>query len=213
MAKDVDTVIEELRAKPIIAQALSVLRQKLPPTVCYHTAGHTDEVMRDAVEFALKDDLSEREIELLGIAAAYHDTGFVHRSGDNEVLGADNAVEAMEEHGGYKDEEISLVRQMILDTQLKITPRGARQVATSKLSGYLLDADVSNLGRDDFFEKAELVRQEVGVQDQEKFFLGLITFLSCQEWYTPAAKAARSAKKQENIRKLKKLIKKELEDD
>jgi hypothetical protein len=108
--------------------------------------------------------------------------------------------------GGYSGDEIALVETMIRDTEVKFLPEGPRQVPTTELSKYLCDADVSNLGRPDFLEKAELVRREVHVPRDEVFFTSLRKFVGSHDWYTPAARAARAEGKAENLSALDQII-------
>lgn len=132
----------------------------------------------------------------------FHDIGFIERGQENEGLGAQFATSAMKLEGGFSAEEIELVSTMILDTQVRFSTTGVRQIPTTELSKYLCDADVSNLGRDDFFEKAEAVRLEIGATDALVFGQGLKKFHASHIWYSPAAKELRQAQKDANAREL-----------
>ncbi|MCO6430025.1 MAG: hypothetical protein J5J00_04135 [Deltaproteobacteria bacterium] len=206
MASDIDEQLESLKGDPLIAAALLRLRSELPGDLKYHVASHTDDVLREVVLFATHDGLDARPRHLLAIAAAYHDLGFVKQRSNNEEVGAQMAAEAMHAAGGFRASEIELVHGMILDTQVRFTEKGPQQVPASELSKYLLDADVSNLGREDFFDKAELVRQEVQFENKEDFMRGLVKFMEAHTWYTPAAKALRDQKKRENQAKLEAMV-------
>jgi len=195
------------RDHPLVNRGREILRTRLPSNLTYHTPSHTDDVLQEATAFGKADRLTEREIELLVVGAAFHDVGFIEKMSGNEVVGARMAGEAMRALGGYSAEEIALVETMIRDTEVKLLPSGPRQVPTTKLSHYLCDADVSNLGRPDFLEKAELVRREVNVPRNEAFFVNLRRFVGGHEWYTPAAKAARAAGKAANLAALDQIIK------
>lgn len=198
----VERKLAAFKSKPIVSGILSALKAELPAQLSYHNYDHTEDVLHEVLLFAIYDDLSEREMELLAIAAAFHDAGFVKTFRDNETLGAQMARQAMRVEGGYTEEEMDLVAQMIIDTKIVQMPDGLRQIASTQLSPYLLDADLSNLGRDDFFDKLELVRQELGVK-RDGFLRTTLQLISGQQWYTDAAKALREPKKMENIRNLK----------
>ena len=202
----VEKTLQFLTTVPVIKSALGRLSKELPRNLLYHVASHTDDVMHEVVTFAVEDKRDDRDILLLAIGAAYHDIGFVDRLQENEELGAQMAQAAMKTDGSYSNEEIEQVGSMIRATQVKFTSQGPRQVPTTELSRYLLDADVSNLGRDDFFEKANLVRCEVQFARKEEFYKGLVSFMQAHEWYTPAAIRLRQNKKEENILKLKKAV-------
>ncbi len=178
------------------------LKQGLPSDLLYHAYEHTEDVLTEAILFGMTDQLAERELELLAVAAVYHDLGFIKSPIRNEPIGADEAAAAMQAAGTYSEAEISTVRQMILDTMLVDTPSGLRQIPHTDLSRYLLDADLSNLGRDDFFDKGELQRRELGY-DQEIFRQSSFSLLHAHRWLTNAARSLRQQKKEENIRVLK----------
>ena len=144
------------------------------------------------------DNLSARELELLTVAVVYHDFGFLERYEDNESLGARSAVLAMKQAGGYSEEECQLVSQMILDTQLQKSADGLRQIPTTNLSRYLCDADLSNLGRTDFFDKFESRWEELGRPPRATYETSVYDFVTCHRWYTPAAVQLREAQKKLN---------------
>lgn len=197
--------IEVLTSKAIISAILTKLESDLPEELTYHNSEHTKEVLAEAVRYAVIDNLDDREIELLAIAAAYHDAGFLEQRIDNELFGAQMAVSAMKEFGNYTEKEQDLVRQAILDTQLIETPDGPQQVASTKISPYLLDADLSNLGRDDFFEKNEKLRAEISFTEDIVLQKSL-ELLKSHRWQTAAAQKLRNQKKVRNEGDLRKKI-------
>ena len=196
---------EAMQKLPVVRRTLELLKEKLPRELYYHSAPHTDDVLSETLRFALTDKLSPREIELLAIAAACHDVGFITRPAMNESLGAEHARLEMTKAGGYTEEEIALVERMILDTALVETAVGPKQIPSTNLSRYLLDADLSNFGRDDFFDKGELQRKELGV-DQEIFRKNSFALLNAHRWLTNAAMKLRQNKKEQNLSLLKSMV-------
>jgi HD superfamily phosphodiesterase len=77
---------------PLVSEALQVL-DKLPEGLYYHNKQHTVNVISAAVKCAELDGISSRDLELLAIAAAWHDTGYINRRNQNEIIGADLARE------------------------------------------------------------------------------------------------------------------------
>ena len=197
---------KQLRNLPLVASILARLKSELPPHLWYHTAAHTDDVIHEALVFSMLDGVEERELELLTIAAAYHDAGFIQQPNDNEGIGAAMAARAMSDAGRYESSEIALVTLMIEDTVLRPVAHGIAQVPRSTLSRYLLDGDVSNLGRPDFSEKAELVRQELGVPADRAFFEFVLRLMKSHQWYSEPARRLRQKQKEENIAALSNLI-------
>ncbi len=205
---DHQALVAELEQFPEIQTAYGVLREELPRNLVYHNLDHTREVLAEVVRFGLADSLPRRELELLAIAAAFHDTGFSAQGDENEKVSADLAEETLKKMGRFSEDEVAVVRKLILDTTIKFIRGVARQVPSSKLAGYLLDADMSNLGRKDFFEKSELIMRERAVASRDEFLRNLLVMLHEHTWHTPAAKSLRESQKKENLSALKKLIKK-----
>jgi predicted metal-dependent HD superfamily phosphohydrolase len=187
---------------PIVAAGFDRLKRELPTNLHYHNLDHVVDVFNEAILFGQHDCLPPRSLELLAVGAVFHDMGFIERGQENESLGANFAALAMSSDGSFSVSEINTVETMILDTQVRFTDKGIMQVPTTELSRYLCDADVSNLGRTDFFEKAELVRVEVGQPDPAVFVGGLRKFLASHRWYSPAAIALRQPQKELNVAEL-----------
>ncbi len=199
---EVTKKLNSLKSKKIISDILDRLKSGLPKNLHYHNFTHAEDVLHEAVLFAMHDKLSEREIELLAIAVAYHDSGFLQTPVDNEPIGANIAEQALRADGGYSEEEIALVSHMILDTKVVRDANGIRLPPTSDLSRYLLDADLSNLGRTDFFERLELMRLELSSREPS-FLRTTLHLIGSHEWYTDAARKLREKQRRKNLRNLK----------
>lgn len=197
--------VDRLCNLPIVAEILAKLARELPPTLTYHSFAHTQDVVRDSVLFALIDDLPPRSIELLVIAAAMHDAGFLDQRSGNEPVGARFARDAMVACGGYSEDEVQLVEQMILDTAVVMHNGSPKQIPSTELSKYLLDADLGNFGRDDFFAKGELQRIESG-DEIAPFRIKTLALISAHVWNTNAARNLRQVKRDENLGTLKAMI-------
>ena len=111
----------------------------------------------------------------------------------------------MRDTNNFSEDEVALVHQMILDTQLVETADGPKQVANTELSKYLLDADLGNFGRDDFFDQLDAYLLE-SKAERLPLLKRTLALLQSHSWYTNAARVLRQGKKEENIRKLLELI-------
>lgn len=194
--------ITKIRANPLVNEALDTLRAKLAKDLLYHGYAHTEDVLNEVVRLAVIDNLSDREIELLAIAAAWHDLGFIWSRHNNESLAAEALKRSLAKLSLYTVDETHLMAQMILDTALIPDGETFKQVASHKLSCYLLDADLANFGRDDFFEKSELQRRELG-EDLASFRIKTLALIGNHKWLTKAAKDLWEEKKAENLEVLK----------
>jgi predicted metal-dependent HD superfamily phosphohydrolase len=201
----VDKVLAKLEEFPEVREAFRLLKEELPSRFTFHSYSHTEDVLREAILFAVLADRDVREIELLGIAAAFHDVGFITCPEDHEALSAKTAGEAMEKSGKNSPEEISLVEAMIQDTKIVDQDGRKIRVASSELSKYLLDADVSNFGRDDFFERLEAHCRELGCDSKDHLEQTRDLMLD-HTWFTEVAGRLRQSKKESNLLMLNKRI-------
>jgi predicted metal-dependent HD superfamily phosphohydrolase len=195
--------LDDIFNKPVVKDGLSLLQGSLPDHLLYHTYEHTVDVLKASLSYAAEDRVGSREMELLAIAAVYHDAGFLDQSHDNEILGAERAAAAMKSLGCYSDSEISLVKTMILDTIVKASPNGPMQIPSIGLSKYLLDGDMTNLGREDFFEKGSLLQRELRISSEPDFLRNSLEILSAHKWHSEPAIIQRTAQKEANLRVLK----------
>ncbi len=197
--------IKRLQGIPAIKEARSLLSSRLPANLLYHAYGHTEDVISEVISLALTDKLDSRQIEILAIAAAWHDVGFIWSYTNNEPLAADAAKKYLVSIGGYTESEIELIAQMIRDTALVVDGPSYKQIPSHPLSRYLLDADLANFGRADFFEKSELQRRELN-DDLEPFRRKTLALVKNHRWLTPAALTRWQDTKEANIRELERII-------
>jgi predicted metal-dependent HD superfamily phosphohydrolase len=139
---------ERMMQLDLVNEALDQLRGNLSDKYYYHNLQHTLTVIKSAIRLGELAQLPERDIELLAIAAAWHDTGFIHRREKNEEIGANLAKMAMERVGRYTEGEIADVVSAIRSTEVTFEDASAAmiQMAHGRLSEFLLDADLSHFG-------------------------------------------------------------------
>ena len=101
---------------------------------------------------------------------------------------------------GYDSEEINTVCQLILSTKMPTHPG-------SRIEEIICDADVDNLGREDFFERGEEIRKELGCPKDKNWYKTQIKFLKNHKYYTKTAKKLRNKGIKKNIEQLENLLK------
>ncbi len=186
---------------PLFAEVLALLDKTLSPTLRYHTVDHTRDVIQEAITLGMLDKLAPRDLELLGCAALFHDSGFIEGHLDHEGRGAELAARMLSATGEYSPEEIELVSSMIRDTRILPEPTIPCQHASSPLARYLLDADVANFGRADFWEKSNQAREEAGGKERE-FLQQTVALLNRHRWLTTAGEQRFGAMKTQNLQLL-----------
>jgi len=191
-----------------------LFRDELPAGIKYHNADHTLHPIRGVVSvanhLALSEHISEHDRELLITAAYFHDTGYIREYEKNEPIAARMAGRILKLIG-YRADEIEMVQKMILATDLEVEPK-------THVEKILRDADLDNLGREDFFELDQNLREGrrirgIDVGDDVKWYTSTLEFLRKHQYYTNSQKLLRDKGKQNNIKrllkKLENIVKKE----
>jgi predicted metal-dependent HD superfamily phosphohydrolase len=186
------------RAKPIIASIIGRIDKELSSKLAFHHARHTESVLRDTILFGVYDGLSDEDLNLLSVAAAFHDSGYLTQRQDHENISAQNAQKEMMASGDYSTAQVAAVASMICDTKVQDLDSNPKRISTHPLSAYLLDADLGNFGRDDFWECTEAYRMENKLPADAKYYNWLLQFMDNHVWLTPAAAKLRAAKENEN---------------
>ncbi|MFK7779985.1 MAG: HD domain-containing protein [Candidatus Gracilibacteria bacterium] len=173
----------------------------------YHSYKHAIEVMERAMYLGEKEGLSEDELEVIGLAGLFHDTGFVIQYDNNEQIGSKIAQNYLKSIL-YPKEKIELVERLILATIPEY------KTPVDIYEKIIKDADMDNLGRKDFFERSNSLKKEIEIiknikiRDPE-WNHGLVELLKEHQYEALTQKIERDGKKHENLEKMLK----ELEDE
>lgn len=173
----------------------------------YHQYEHTIDVFDRATYLAEKEWLSPEEIELIQLAALFHDTGFIVQYDKNEPLWAKFASNFLKTML-YPEEKIKIIERIILATDPDY------QEPEDIYEAIIKDADIDNLWRDDFFEKGKKVKDELETIKRIKiknpsWHHAMLDVLYKNKFYTDTQKKEREMQKQKNIETLKSKINKE----
>lgn len=170
----------------------------------YHQYEHALEVMNRCLEIGRNEELDDETLEILAIAALFHDVGFIIQYDDNEYIGAKIARNYLKSIF-YPVEKIKMVEELIIATIYTRPPENI-------LESIIRDADTDNLGRDDFFEKGNNLKKElesiknIKILDPDWAHYS-INFLREHKFSTNSEIAERQWKKEENIKKLEERLK------
>jgi predicted metal-dependent HD superfamily phosphohydrolase len=152
-----------------------------------------------ANRIAISENISEHDRELLIAAAYFHDTGYIREYDKNEPIAARMAGRILQLIG-YKPKEIEKIQKIILATDLARKPK-------THAEKILCDADLDNLGREDFFELDAKLREGrrirgLDVNDDLKWYKGTLEVMKNHHYYTESQIKLREEKKQKNIKQL-----------
>lgn len=118
------------------------LDKNLPASKGYHNVEHTQYVMAKARLIANKENLSEAEIQLIEVAALYHDIGYVDGAKEHEERGCAKARHDLPGFG-FTEDEVELICGMIRATKIPQNPG-------NKYDEILADADLYYLSSPQF---------------------------------------------------------------
>ncbi len=170
--------------------------EALAPRLLYHNLNHLKDVAKIAKKYALLEGLNSQDVFILETAGLLHDIVYKPNENDNE----EKSVEASKNillKAGYSLEEIEKVSKLILATKIPRNPKNILEMIIS-------DADFDYLGREDFWERTELLRLEMEL-DKEKWYSEIEPdFLNKIKYYTGPARTQRKAKLDENLKRLEK---------
>ncbi|NBB21629.1 HD domain-containing protein [Runella sp. CRIBMP] len=183
---------------------LEKLRKSLSPTLYYHGAHHTDDVVASALKIAEAEGIVDEEsLILLKTAALYHDLGFITTYRCHEEEGC-RIARLMLPHFGYDTVQIEKICGMVRATKIPQTPH-------THLEQIIADADLDYLGRDDFWPIAnslyEELREREMVPDIQAWNKIQVSFLTAHTYWTASAQAGRNAQKQAYLDELTEIIK------
>lgn len=185
------------------AYALRLLENDLIPNLTYHSLEHTrDDVVPAAYRLAQRSGISELACNLVVTAAWFHDVGFVERYDDNEVIAKRIASEVLPDFG-FTDQHIEIIGGCIMATQLPQRPK-------TLLEQIVADADLDNLGRDDFFIVSDNLRLEWLLRGErypaQAWYEKELRFLTSHRYFTQAARDLRDVGKKRNLMVFKELL-------
>ncbi len=185
---------------------MDLLRRGLTKDHVFHNLQHTLAVRSAAMDIGRQMELSEEEMEILELAALFHDTGFVEAYEGHEKMSEQIARRFLESRG-YDREKTERVLSCILVTLPIKQPE-------NKLEEVMKDADLMGLGTDNYPIALAALRHEWEVFQHKNFsdvewFEMNDKFVSSHQYFTEVARRLYGEKKEQNRKFLKKIAKKE----
>ncbi len=170
----------------------------------YHNASHIRDVVNSASKLAILEGMFRDSIPywLVKIGALVHEIGFLKSPKDHEGTGR-RIMKNMLPMMGCNETYTRVISNMIPPTKMPQKPR-------NPLQRILCDADVRNLGGEDFFEKGKLVRKELensGIKmDDQKWYESSLKILNEHNYHTESARILGDEGKEKNRKELEKML-------
>lgn len=187
-----------MNAEAAIQTILQRLQKELPAEYTYHSPEHTEDVMYSAVRIAEFLNISTEDTELLKVACAYHDAGFLNTYAGHEEAGCAIAREYLPGFG-FSSQAIDMITGMIMATKIPQSPQNI-------LEQIICDADLDYLGRDDFEPIGTRLYHELKstgrIPGWDEWNQLQISFLSKHTYHTTFSKNFRQSMKENHLHSL-----------
>lgn len=187
--------------------ASKIISQRLPKGIVYHNLEHTREVVETTEEISRNSGISSNELEMLLLAAWFHDIGISVVYNNHEEKSAQIAKEFLTSNN-YPPEKIEKVYNLILATKMPQNPKSLPEEV-------ICDADISHIGRKGFNTRSQLLRSEWENLQNKKisdhdWLKNNIEFVAGNKFRTRYAKENFEEQRSKNLDKLQKKLRKEV---
>ncbi|WP_158859241.1 HD domain-containing protein [Lunatibacter salilacus] len=174
-------------------------KKDLPNYLTYHNAAHTRYVLDKARLIAKEEKVEGDQLELVQIAALYHDSGFLNGMVDHENEGCEIAKAELPLYG-FSALQIQEICQMITATKIPQRPQNllGRIVADADLE--YLGTDLFDLGSQRLFDELRNFNTSLTHMEWLKIQIG---FLESHQYHTDYCQEFRQPKKMEHLARLK----------
>lgn len=175
-------------------------KENLPAWAVYHDLSHTLDTVKACKDIGRGSGLSEEDLEILYIAAWFHDTGYVYQADGHEEKSSNIASEFLNSKK-YPKEKINKVIGCIMATKISSHPNNL-------VDSIICDADLISLGRADYFEKNNLLKSEIEQRENKaiselRWLKRSLNFLLSHKYYSEYARKNYGEQLNANIQTLK----------
>ena len=184
--------------KVILKEVTCFLNENLPKHLTYHNTTHTLYVLDKAIHIAIKEKVNDKELQLIKIAALYHDIGFTVSHIEHELEGCKIARNQLQDYK-YSKTDIEIICGMIMATKIPQNPQ-------NHLEQILADADLEYLATSRFEPVSELLYKELKHFNEDltrgQWIQLQIDFISNHQYHTKYCKHYKSFRKHNNLKTL-----------
>jgi predicted metal-dependent HD superfamily phosphohydrolase len=183
------------------AYLTNFISDQVPKEYAYHDVQHTLDVVAAVQEIGKSFELGDNELELIVLAAWFHDTGYDKGALNHEERSAKYAEDYLKKYS-YSPEKIKVVQGCILATKMPHTPE-------TLLQRIICDADLSHLGQNVYWDRCSRVRQELtltksSIMSELEWIDFELNFINQHKYQTTVADHLYGKRKQKHIRQLQK---------
>lgn len=175
--------------------------QHFTEELAFHDLSHIRNVVEVVQTLGTACELGDEELEVLQLAAWFHDLGYYESPEGHEARSADLASGFLQAQG-YPEAQIEKVRGCILATRMPQSPNNL-------MEQIICDADLSHLGNEHYWDRCSRLRQELfsarGINMSEPEWIDFeIDFLLRHRYHTEIARQLFSKQKNKHLKQLHK---------
>jgi HD superfamily phosphodiesterase len=178
-----------------------LFQSHLQQGITYHNLTHTKEVVDTVKLIADNSGVNEEQMEMLILAAWFHDIGMILQYDNHEKKSAEFCHDFLIMHS-YPPDKVKTITDIILSTRIPQKPRNL-------LEKIMCDADLSYTGKKGFNFRSEFLRVEwenmLGKKFTDSEWLKVnIDFLLENKFHTDFAKSFYEEQRKRNLALLQK---------
>lgn len=174
-------------------------KNKLPAYLTYHNSVHTRYVLDKATLIAQEEKIDGDQLELVRIAALYHDSGFLKGMIDHENTGCEIVKSELPAYG-FSDSQIQQICQIITATKIPQRPQDLLGKIVADADLEYLGTDVFGIGSQRLFDELRYFNSRLTHMEWLKI---QIQFLESHHYHTNFCQKFRQPKKSQHLSKLK----------
>ena len=176
-----------------------ILQNKLPEILCYHCIEHTHEVVKAAKMIGEGMGLHPDQLEVVELAAWFHDLGYCEVVENHEEVSANIALSFLESQD-FSNERSAQVVGCIMATKMPQSPK-------NEMEAVLCDADLAHLGTAQYIQKSELLKKEIELLNgktisEKDWLIGNVDFISNHKYFTNVAKGKLKPIKERHLKEV-----------
>ena len=173
-----------------------IFGDQLAQGITYHNLAHTEEVVNAAKTIGEKSGINPDQMEMVLLAAWFHDVGIIENYNDHEETSAELCSEFLKKHR-YPKNKINTIFHIICSTRIPQRP-------ANLFEEILCDADLSHVGKKVFSSRSQLLRIEWENMRGKRFsdiewLITNIDFLLKNKFHTKYAKSLYDKQRKENL--------------
>ena len=188
----------------------NIYEERTEQTLLYHNLKHTETVFNAAMTIGNNtDNVTDADLEILALAALFHDVGYVFSSKEHEKRSTEIASEFLGKQT-FEADKIELINRLIMATTMGHSP-------SDLLEEIMQDADTCHLGNTDYTNTTycdlyeEVKEMHMKELTKEEWAVLCVDFFQNHTYYTDYAKANYDENKAKNLQKINLLLTDKLE--